>query len=197
MNLDGLKLFQPMRDLSMQWSRAFNPVCELALRPAQLCKMILASSISIENLFSIFHGNTLAWIKPQGLTRFEAQIRNGAYYCITRQWNYTSPNDLFFANINLPWIYLILEILEKENARTKYDHLMSTSIFTFIMNKIFIWAPEIMRQMARPTIWIHHPFPVWCRPLTVSHKHPVSLLSSLSLNGEETQSPMITVFKKR
>ena len=34
-----------------------------------------------------------------------------------------------------------------------YDHLMSTRIFTLIMNKLFIWAPKMMRQMAMGTIW--------------------------------------------
>ena len=35
-----------------------------------------------------------------------------------------------------------------------YDHLMTTKIFTSIVNKIFIRAPEIMRQMAICMNWI-------------------------------------------
>ena len=35
-----------------------------------------------------------------------------------------------------------------------YNHLMSTRIFTLMMNNIFISAPKIMRQMAMSTIWI-------------------------------------------
>ena len=36
----------------------------------------------------------------------------------------------------------------------QYGHLMSMRIFTLIMNKIFIWAPKILRQLAKGTIWI-------------------------------------------
>ena len=35
-----------------------------------------------------------------------------------------------------------------------YDQSMSTGIVTFIMNKIFIWDPKIMRQMATGMFWI-------------------------------------------
>ena len=35
-----------------------------------------------------------------------------------------------------------------------YDQLMSTRIFTLSMNKIFLWAPNFMRQMAMGTFWI-------------------------------------------
>ena len=32
------------------------------------------------------------------------------------------------------------------NWKNLYDHLMNTIIFTLIMNKIFIWAPEIVSK---------------------------------------------------
>jgi len=35
-----------------------------------------------------------------------------------------------------------------------YDHLMSTQILTFLMNKIFIWALSTMKKMATGTLWI-------------------------------------------
>ena len=35
-----------------------------------------------------------------------------------------------------------------------YDHQMSRRIFSFIMSKIFIRSPEIVRHMAMETIWI-------------------------------------------
>ena len=38
--------------------------------------------------------------------------------------------------------------------RDIYDHLMSLRMFTLTLNKIFIWAPNIMRQMAMGMIWI-------------------------------------------
>ena len=38
--------------------------------------------------------------------------------------------------------------------RGLYDHMISTRIFTFTLNEIFMWAPKIMRQMATATIWI-------------------------------------------
>ena len=35
-----------------------------------------------------------------------------------------------------------------------YGHLMSTRIFTLIMNKKIVGAPNIMRQMVSGTMWI-------------------------------------------
>ena len=42
----------------------------------------------------------------------------------------------------------------QHNWRDLYDHLTSTRIFTLRINKIFIWAPKIMRQMAMGNICI-------------------------------------------
>ena len=38
-----------------------------------------------------------------------------------------------------------------------YDHLISTRIFTSIMNKTFIWALKIMKKVAMALIWICSP----------------------------------------
>ena len=42
----------------------------------------------------------------------------------------------------------------RHDARDLYGHLMSMRIFTLWTNKIFVWAPKIMRQMAIGTIKI-------------------------------------------
>ena len=47
-----------------------------------------------------------------------------------------------------------LGLHSQHDWRDLYDHLMSTRIFTFIVNKIFMWAPKVMRQVTLGTIWI-------------------------------------------
>ena len=44
----------------------------------------------------------------------------------------------------------IANIIRKERQRNLYDHLMSTRIFTLIMNKTFIRTPRTMKKMLQP-----------------------------------------------
>ena len=51
----------------------------------------------------------------------------------------------------------------QHNREDLYDHLMSMSIFTLIMNETFIWAPEIVRGKATATIRICYSFRSKCK----------------------------------
>ena len=46
----------------------------------------------------------------------------------------------------------ILGSIVNNNSQDLHGHLMSSRMFTLIMNKVFVWAPEIMRKMAMATI---------------------------------------------
>ena len=45
----------------------------------------------------------------------------------------------------------------QQNWGDLYDHLMSTTLFTLVMNKVIRWALNMMRKVATALIWI-------CRP---------------------------------
>ena len=53
----------------------------------------------------------------------------------------------------LIYIYKFYSLIVNMIGKT-YEHLMSTRIFTLIMNKGFTWALKIMRQRTTSTIWI-------------------------------------------
>ena len=60
----------------------------------------------------------------------------------------------------LDWVLKIWYIHCRLNSESNlgvglYDHFMRTRIFTLTMNKIFIWAPNIMRKVAIVCIWIN------------------------------------------
>ena len=40
----------------------------------------------------------------------------------------------------------------QHNCEDLYDYLISTKIFTLIMNKICIWAPKFMRKVAMASV---------------------------------------------
>lgn len=47
-----------------------------------------------------------------------------------------------------------------EDPYDQYDHLLSMKIYTFTVNKMFIWAPKVMRALTMRTIWgwlLSHP----------------------------------------
>ena len=57
------------------------------------------------------------------------------------------------AQIMLIVLTLIVNRIEK--TFNLYDHFIGTTIFRFIVNKIFIRAPKIMRNAVMALIWIH------------------------------------------
>jgi hypothetical protein len=45
----------------------------------------------------------------------------------------------------------------QHNKRHMYDHLANTRIFVLMLNKIFVWALDIMRRVVKTSIWISYP----------------------------------------
>ena len=49
----------------------------------------------------------------------------------------------------------ILGSIVNHVQRDLCDDIMSTRIFSLIMNKIFVWAPKTKEQMGTGTVWIY------------------------------------------
>ena len=62
-------------------------------------------------------------------------------HVLKRNWIMCSKNDMHS------------KLSSQHNWGDLDDYLMSTRIYTFIIDKIFILAPEIMRKVATALIW--------------------------------------------
>ena len=77
-------------------------------------------------------------------------------WCVVRSRSKNEPEkgDMCLKEIGL-WAQNWLTTLgsnSQQNWGDLYDHVMNSRIFTLTMNKIFIWAPRIMRKMATDMI---------------------------------------------